>query len=64
MVVINGEEVPAEGQTITEYLNEKGYPKTGIAVALNDTVIPKSKHGETVMKDGDRVEIVHCVQGG
>ena len=64
MVTINGEQVSAAGRTIAEYLTEKGYPKTGIAVALNDTVVPKSKHGETIMKDGDSVEIVHCVQGG
>jgi sulfur carrier protein len=64
MVTINGEQISAAGQTIAEYLTENGYSQTGIAVALNDTVIPKSKHGETVMKDGDRVEIVHCVQGG
>ena len=64
MVTINGEQVSAAGRTIAKYLTENGYPQTGIAVALNDTVVPKSKHGETVMKDGDRVEIVHCVQGG
>ncbi|MBQ6474458.1 MAG: sulfur carrier protein ThiS [Victivallales bacterium] len=64
MVTINGEQVSAAGRTIAEYLAEKGFPQTGIAVALNDTVVPKSKHGETFMKDGDWVEIVHCVQGG
>ncbi len=64
MVIINGEEVPAAGQTIADYLEKEGFPKTGIAVALNDTVVSKSKHDKTVMRDGDRVEIVHCVQGG
>lgn len=64
MVTINGEKVPVAGRTIAEYLADKSFPKTGIAVALNDIVVPKSKHGKTVMKDGDRVEIVHCVQGG
>ncbi len=64
MVTINGEEVPAAGRTIADYLAEEGFPETGIAVALNDTVVPKSRHGETVLQDGDRMEIVHCVQGG
>ena len=63
-ITINGEKVPVAGRTIAEYLADKSFPKTGIAVALNDIVVPKSKHGKTVMKDGDRVEIVHCVQGG
>lgn len=38
--------------------------KTGIAVALNDEVIPKHEWQTTTVRAGDRVEIVHAVQGG
>ena len=64
MVIINGEQVQAAGRTLADYMAEKGYRKTGIAVAINDKIIPMGKHGETVLKDGDRVEIVECVAGG
>jgi sulfur carrier protein len=36
----------------------------GVAVAVNDTVIPKQKWNETVLKDNDSIEIVRAVQGG
>jgi sulfur carrier protein len=37
---------------------------SGVAVALNDTVVPRTRWGGTVLADGDRVEILTAVQGG
>jgi sulfur carrier protein len=34
------------------------------AVALNYQVIPKSLYNSTVLKEGDKIEIVHAVGGG
>jgi sulfur carrier protein len=36
----------------------------GVAVALNETIIPKSKWSDTLINENDNVEIVHAVQGG
>ncbi len=36
----------------------------GIAIAVNDTVVSKSRWNEHELKDGDTVEIVKAVQGG
>ena len=47
---------------ITGHLNKKE-PK-GIAVALNDMIIPKQKWESTVIRENDSIEIVHAVQGG
>ncbi|MCC6864692.1 MAG: sulfur carrier protein ThiS [Ignavibacteria bacterium] len=47
---------------ITAKFNEKE-PK-GIAVALNNMIIPKCRWGETLLNENDNVEIVHAVQGG
>jgi sulfur carrier protein len=35
-----------------------------IAIELNLEIIPRSQHAETVLKDSDRVEIVHAIGGG
>jgi sulfur carrier protein len=35
-----------------------------IAVERNGEIVPKSAHGETVIADGDRLEIVVAVGGG
>ena len=36
----------------------------GIAVAVNDAVVPRTKWGQVMLENGDRVEIIHAVQGG
>lgn len=37
---------------------------TGVAVAVNGTVVPRSAWGTTALRDGDAVEVVTAVQGG
>jgi sulfur carrier protein len=36
----------------------------GIAVALNDSVVPRAEWAATPLADGDRVEVLTAVQGG
>jgi sulfur carrier protein len=36
----------------------------GVAVAVNDRVVPRARWESTPVGDGDRVEIIHAVQGG
>jgi len=36
----------------------------GIAVAVNDTVVPRVEWGSTQLQEGDTVEVIHAVQGG
>ena len=36
----------------------------GIAIAVNDAVISRSRWQEHELRDGDRIEIVRAVQGG
>jgi sulfur carrier protein len=35
-----------------------------IAVEVNRSIIPKSRHAETRLNDGDRVEIIQAMGGG
>jgi sulfur carrier protein len=37
---------------------------TGIAIAVNNEVVPRSGWGVTVPNHGDRVDVVTAVQGG
>ncbi len=36
----------------------------GMAVAVNDRVIPRGKWSETGVEEGDRIEIIRATQGG
>jgi sulfur carrier protein len=37
---------------------------SGVAAALNETVVPRTRWAATVVGDGDRVEVLTAVQGG
>ncbi|MDQ6825580.1 MAG: sulfur carrier protein ThiS [Candidatus Eremiobacteraeota bacterium] len=50
--------------SVTELLDVLGAPQSGIAVARNDKVIPKSRLSLELIDDGDSVEIIRAVAGG
>ena len=64
MVKINGEELNIAGKTVAEYLRATNYDPKRIALERNGDIVPKAQYGETVLKDGDSVEIVSFVGGG
>ncbi len=64
MIKINGTEVNAAGKTVGEYLASTNFDISRIAVERNGVLVPKSTFGETVLKDGDCIEIVSFVGGG
>ena len=45
-------------------LNLEGKEPRGIAVALNERIIPRQKWESVTINENDSVEIVHAVQGG
>ncbi|MBQ8509391.1 MAG: sulfur carrier protein ThiS [Clostridia bacterium] len=64
MVQINGESLDIAGKTIAEYLAAADYDVRGIAVERNEEIVPKAQYGDTILADGDIVEIVKFVGGG
>jgi len=41
-----------------------GVPPAGIAVAVNDDVVPRSAWPSTPLRPGDQVEVLTAMQGG
>jgi sulfur carrier protein len=64
MVSINGQSVEAAGKTVAQYIAEAGFNTARIAVELNQAIVPKAKYAETVLADGDVMEVVNFVGGG
>ena len=62
---MNGTErtVP-DGFTLGLLVRELGLEKNPIAIELNLRVVPRDRHGETRLAEGDRLEIVTLVGGG
>lgn len=64
MVKINGVLFDIAGKSVAEYLKTTSYDTKRIAVERNGEIIPKSRYEETVLADGDSVEVVSFVGGG
>lgn len=64
-VILNGEEKKLEQPVnLTELLNTLQVDTTHIAVALNNEVIPKTDFNQTLIREGDRIEMMTPVGGG
>jgi sulfur carrier protein len=66
-VTVNGErlELP-DGATLEELVEQAGAPAPGrgIAVAVDAEVVPRSAWNETVLREGQRIELLAAMQGG
>ena len=63
MVKINGTEFELAGQTVAQYLAQAGWDSARLAVERNGDIV-RAQYGETVLEDGDVLEIVRFVGGG
>jgi sulfur carrier protein len=64
-VSLNGEphEIP-DGTTLDRIVATLTTAPSGVAAALNETVVPRGQWPTTALGDGDRVEVLTAVQGG
>jgi sulfur carrier protein len=64
-VLINGESREVDdGMTVAALVQTLGMTAPHVAVELNLEVVPRARHGETPLREGDRLEIVTLVGGG
>ena len=64
-IILNGKPRPlADGLTVAALIESLGYAGKRIALERNGEIVPRSRHGETVLAEGDRIEIVVAVGGG
>ncbi len=64
-LIVNGEpRRVADELTLSQLVAELGLQKSPIAVELNRSVVPRHRHVDTRLTEGDRIEIVTLVGGG
>ncbi|MEV3990753.1 sulfur carrier protein ThiS [Streptomyces sp. NPDC049837] len=64
-VSVNGEARQLAGPTTLDALVATlTTAPSGVAAAVNETVVPRSQWPGTLLGDGDRVEVLTAVQGG
>jgi sulfur carrier protein len=64
-IQVNGEPLEvAEQSNLSDLIAQLQLAGKRIAIELNLEIIPRSAHAATLLKAGDRVEIVHAIGGG
>jgi sulfur carrier protein len=64
-IQLNGEEKKLmPGTTITMLLEQLNLKREGIAVAINQRVVPKSDHPDFDIPDAAKIEVIRAVGGG
>jgi thiamine biosynthesis protein ThiS len=64
-IQVNGEsqEIP-EGSSLEDLVKRLSLPAVRIAIELNRNVARRTEWANTILSEGDRIEIVHFVGGG
>ena len=64
-IVVNGKDMDVvDGLSVEALLTQLGVKREYTAVAVNRDITPKSAYGVTVLRSGDKVEIVRPMGGG
>ena len=64
-VVVNGEDrALSNGTTVAVLVEELGRSPKGMAVAVNEEVVPRSTWRDVELHPGDRIEVLSASQGG
>ncbi len=65
MITVNGKQIQLTSEmSVADYLKRNNYQINRIAVEMNEEILPKYSYSETMLKDGDRLEVVTFVGGG
>jgi sulfur carrier protein len=64
-ITLNGQshQTPS-GSTVADLLAQMNIAVRHIAVEVNLEIVPRSRHAEHPLREGDRVEVVTLVGGG
>lgn len=64
-ITINGQpETLPSGSSVLALLEQRGLVGMRLAVERNSMIVPRARHADTLLADGDALEIVVAVGGG
>lgn len=63
-ILVNNKERESKAQTLTLLLEELGLPSMGLAVAVNNRMVPRTQWDSYALDEGMNVVIIKAACGG
>lgn len=64
-IIINGQDTEVrDGHTVLSLLQDRGLDPDRVVVERNREIVPGAAFGDTVLAEGDRLEVLAFVGGG
>jgi len=64
-LMVNGDEIEIkESATVEDLIIHLSLTEKRLAVEVNEYIISKSRHSETLLTANDTIEIIHAIGGG
>jgi len=64
-IFLNGESLNIDaGMSVAALVRTLAEDPRGIAIERNLEIVPKAEHGQVMLQEGDRLEVVQFVGGG
>ncbi len=64
-IQLNGENKNvADGTLLSQLIEQLELNGKRLAVEINREIVPRSQHADYVIREGDKIEIVHAIGGG
>ena len=61
---INNKETDVQAESLLDLAKELSLPERGVAVAVNNRMIPRTDWQQNALKDDDNIVIIKAVCGG
>lgn len=63
-ILINNQETLTEATSVAMLAAELALPERGVALAVNNRIVPRTAWAETALNEGDNVTIIKAAFGG
>ncbi len=63
-VKVNGKEVTVQGATLTDLILQLALPQNGVAVAVDNKMIPRVQWSDYALSEGLQIVIIKAACGG
>ncbi len=63
-IKINDKETEVRAESLSGLAAELSLPEKGVAVAVNNRMVPRTGWNDTTLKEGDSIVIIKAVCGG